>query len=180
MKLKKCAFTRVTAKVPKDVTDTLTRYGEAGLSEEQNELLTRAAGINPWQPEAFAAVADRDAKIGPYGSVAEFIEASWPEAEAAGFTEADIAIGHRLDETGFEGIALAVVDAVARRMADTGQPGTVAIARVEYGIYARPDGDVTVTAVPLFDVDGDRGQMEATAAWLRREFRKRLAITATV
>lgn len=169
-------FARPKPRLPEDLEWILANRGEEGLSDKRAELLTNARGAIPGYPEAFADDASRDDALGPYGEYVEFEPTSWSEARTGGFKVSRIAIGHALHKPGFDQLAALVMDAVAQEMKDTGCSETVVIARVEYGIDPRPDGNITVTAFPQFGVAADATQMEATMAWLQREFAKRLAI----
>jgi hypothetical protein len=173
-------FARAERGLPEDLEWILAKRGGAGLSDMRKELLTSGAGALPGHPEAFADSASRDDALGQYGEYVKFVACSWGEAKAAGYKVSEIAIGHALHEPGFDRLAALVIDAVAQEMKDTGSSGTVFIARVEYGIDHRPGGDITVSALPQFGVDGDMEQMEATMAWLQREITKRLAIKTSV
>lgn len=175
MSLDKFFFATTVAQLPADIERTLGAQGEAHLSDEQDERFTDVCGVAPGPPEAFATRAARDARLGPFGAYARVIETSWGQAVAAGFTASEVAIGHQLGEAGFDRVAKPVLDAVARKMQLTGEPGMIVIARSRYEVSIGSDGQIDVAGGPLeLNVTYDVPIGWATVDWLREAFSARL------
>lgn len=179
MQLNNAFFARPQPRLPANVMKVLKEIGEAGLSEEQDELFTNANGVAPGYPEAFVTKKTRDAALGPYGDYVEFIPTSWHEFMNAGFGVPDIAVGPAFGQPGFVKLASTVIDAVASRMQATDAPGSVVIARVRYDIHAT-ESDVSISGCPEFGVDASRNRITQTMRWLRAEFAKRLVATDAI
>jgi hypothetical protein len=150
----------------------------AVLSDEEDDLYTRICGVAPGFPEAFASATARDAALGPFGPYVQFVEASWTQAEAAGFPISSVAIGHALRDEGFAEVAPEILDAVANCLQeDDGHD--IIINRTRYIIRAT-DGIIRACrwvtefdGTPIADDDA-----MATVEYLTRELNQRLA-TAT-
>lgn len=108
-------FARPEPGLPEDLNWILTKRGEESLSDKRQDLYTSAAGVLPGYPEASADDRSRDDSLGEY---VKFVKCSWSEAKAGGFSLSNIAIGHSLDEPGFDRIAALVIDAVAQEIKD--------------------------------------------------------------
>lgn len=138
-----------------------------------DKLRAGAGGLILGQPEGFATLAARDAAVGPCGKH-RMSATSWHEVEESGFTPADVAIGHRLGDLGFDRVAKPVIDAVAGFMVRTSYPGVIAIARTRYGIDFG-DYSHTIVDVSWFGLTGgDKRQIAVTAQWLQKVFTARL------
>lgn len=169
-------FARPIVLLPSDLAAHLAAHGEDGLTDDQSELLTCAAGVAPGFPEVFTNTVRRDSALGPYGRYVQFIKTRLDEVEAAGSGASSFAIGHSLGESGFNLLAPAVINAVAKKTIWGDEPGTIIIARVRYDIRKVTDGGITISACPEFDVPADQQQMEMTMHWLKGEFAQRLAV----
>ena len=174
MEWNQCFLAQSVGRFREDLAAAVGAHGEEGLTDEQDELFTCVAGVAPGYHEVFANGARRNSGIGPYGEYAEFVETTLAEVETAGYTASGFAIGHRLGEAGFDLLAAAVIDAVAKEMAEGARSGTVIIARVRYDIRTGTGGGITVSACPEFGVSADDQQMETTMRWLQGEFAQRL------
>jgi hypothetical protein len=173
--MSKFFFARTVAQLLADIERILADKGDTHLSDEQDERFTNVCGVVPGVPEAFATRAARDAALGPCGAYANVIETSWDQAVAAGFAASDVAIGHRLGDAEFDRVAKPVVDAVARKMQLTGEPGTIVIARARYEVSVGSNGQIDVAGgVPELSVTYDVPVTWATADWLREAFADRL------
>jgi hypothetical protein len=147
----------------------------AVMSEEENELYTRICGVAPGFPEAFASDTARDAALGPFGPYVEFVEASWIQAEAAGFPVSSVAIGHALHDPGFADVAPLILDAAANCLLDDDNHDII-INRTRYIIHAT-DGIVRSCGW-LTEFDGTPIAIDdamATVEYLTRELNQRLA-----
>lgn len=174
------SYDRAVARLPDELAQKAWAFGDQSLSDDEDELFTRIAGVAPAYPEAFATKAARDAALGSYGAYVEFIPASWAQFEATGWTTDQIAIGHSLGEDGFDQVAPAVLDAVAAKMGKTSMPGSVIIGRVRYDVCRTDTGGIAVSACPEFVDTVDDHQVEKTMRWLQAEFGRRLAVTVAV
>jgi hypothetical protein len=147
----------------------------AVLSDEENDLHIRACGVAPGFPEAFASAAARDAALGPFGSYVKFVEASWIQAEAAGFPISSVAIGHALHDHGFADVAPLILDAAANRLLDDDSHDII-INRTRYIIHTT-DGIVRSCGW-VTEFDGAPIAIDdamATVKYLTRELSQRLA-----
>lgn len=148
------------------------------LSDEEDDLYTRACGVAPGFPEAFASVVARDAALGPFGPYVRFVEATWTQAEAAGFPISSVAIGHALHDQGFADVAPSILDAAASRLLDNDSHDII-INRTRYMICAT--GGIIHSCGWLTEFDGTPIAVDdamATVKYLMRELNQRLA-TAT-
>lgn len=172
------AFARPIIVVPGSAVES-----DAPGNGARDQLLTDSVGA-PVYPEVFASVAARDAALGAYGPYTIFTPTSWAEAEAAGFTATDLAVGHDLAKPGFDRVAQTVLDAVAENIESDLGPTVVVIARVRYEIDRDGNGEIGVSACGDFGVNAhpDNPQAEVTMRWLEGEFSqfsRRLSATGT-
>lgn len=175
MQWNQCRFAKPVPMLSRDLAVHLAAHGETGLTDEQNELLTYAAGVAPGFPEVFTNTVRRDGALGPYGRYTEFVKTSFDAVAAVGYRASGFAVGHRLGECGFNLLAPAVIKAIANKMISAAEPGTIIIARVRYEIRQVTGGGIAINACPEFDVPADRLQTEMTMHWLQGEFARRLA-----
>lgn len=147
----------------------------AVLSDEEDDLCNRACGVAPGFPEAFASAAARDAALGPFGPYVKFVEASWTQAEAAGFPSSSVAIGHALHDHGFTDVAPLILDAAASCLRENDEHDII-INRTRYIIRAT-DGIIRSCGW-VTEFDGTPIAIDdamATVEYLTRELNQRLA-----
>ena len=172
MRLDECFFTRLMPEPPRDIGKILEEQRNMHLYDR---LRTGTCGMILGQPEVFATRATRDAAVGPCGKHTTFIATSWAEAQVGGFTEAGIAIGHRLGTPEFDRVAKPVIDAAVRYMACVSMSVSVVIARSRHEVEFGDDGQFHVDGdMPQLSIAGDEQEVAATTSWLREVFTDRI------
>ncbi|MGL3107263.1 hypothetical protein [Bradyrhizobium sp. BR 1432] len=170
------SFARPVARMPGWLAEKLTT--DAPLLLDEENLLDAIAGVAPGYPEVFATVEARDAALGLFGPYVEYIPIARVEAEIGGFPFAEVAIGHRLGEAGFERVAAPVLDAIADRMRHHAGH-CVVIHRARYLILRQEDDLIRVCGWhPEFDADLDMADGLKTAMHIQSELNRRLQCDA--
>ncbi len=105
-------------------------------------------------------------------SLVEFVPAIYDELAAAGLTARNVAVGPRIGEPGFEQVLGAIVDEVAADfLQSVEQTAEIVVGRVTFVV----DRAGCVTGeTSVYGEGPSEAVCRATAAWLRREFGRRL------
>ena len=182
--LDRFAFAGPSVRYPNDLPAELVETGRVRLPDDGD------TGRNDWLlgqpcfPEAFATAAARDARLGPAHEYIVFEPTTWDQAEAGGFSLADLAIGPGLGEPGFAEIADLVIPAKVEQLLLFGFGGgwssiSVIVDRVDYTVRRDEEGALSVMASPLYRAWSDEPKIDATMAWLQQAFAARLSAPPT-
>lgn len=182
--LRDLSFAVPSVRYPDDLPAELVETGRVRLPDDGD------TGLNDWLlgqsffPEAFPTEAARDARLGPAHEHIVFEPTTWDQAEAGGFSLADLAIGPGLGEPGFAEIAELVIPAKVEQLQLFGFGGgwssvSVIVDRVDYTVRQDEEGALSIMASPLYGAWSDEPKIDATMTWLHQAFAARLSTPPT-
>jgi len=134
-------------------------------------VFLETCGLIPVFPEAYATAEARDARLGTFHGMVQFVPTTYAAVKQAAFATHEVAIGHPFGDAGFEVVAAVVLAAVADRIEATGAIVTVVVDRIRYWIGP---GANEISARAVFGSNTPSEESIPTGAWVTSEVHRLL------